>query len=203
MQNFFRPKPTHAYFPNMQRTSQITNSHCGPATLAMMLSNFGVTVTQDQIVAAAGIGYKIKTHGSTIEELVFAGKRLVPQLSFWSKSDSDAHELLEIVEHHRTPVGVEWQGLFGEYSDGDDGHFGVVTHVDRESGILLLADPYDKFTGQDRLFRVHEFVDRWWDINEVTDPFTRHVKHLADDRSLFIVTRSEENFPEKFGMEKE
>lgn len=199
MQNFF-DTGSPAHFPSMKRVAQMSNAHCGPAVVEMLFSNLGVEVNQEQIVAAAGVAYKLRSHGMTVDELSFAAKRIAPHLAFWSKRDSDAHELLEIVEHHHYPVGVEWQGVFGEDTDEDDGHYGIVTHVDRDNGILLLADPYGKFAGHDRLFHVYDFVDRWWDINEIIDPFSRKVRHVADDRALFIVTKPEEIFPESFGM---
>ena len=184
----------------MQRVKQITSYHCGPAVVKMLLSFQGVTIKQKEIVVAAGIGRKLKTYGMTVTEMGRAIARLFPQMQLWCKDNASLKELQELVRTYNLPVGVEWQGVFEEYEDEDNGHYAAVVHVDMAGNIILLADPFKKYAGKDRRFSVIDFEHRWWDTNEVTDPRTGKHKLVKDYHMMFIVVPKEVTFPESLGM---
>ncbi len=186
----------------MRRVRQISFSHCGPAVIVMLLSYQGIRAYQRDIVAAAGVGYKLKTHGMTVPELALAVKHIAPQVQFWWKEHASLNDLKEITTTHNHPVGVEWQGVFEEYADDDDGHYAIVTHIDTINNEIIMADPFKKYAGTDRHFAVTFFEGRWWDTNEVIDPITRHREVKKDDHMLFIITPKEAVFPETLGMQR-
>jgi len=190
------------YFSDLKRVVQKTNAHCGPAVLEMLVRFVGIDVDQDEFVDILGIAKKLPTHGMTIYEMGQAITKLLPNLQFWYKHNSSLNDLSQMVNNFRFPAGVEWQGVFYEDSDEDNGHYGAVTHINTAGNIVTLADPYKRFAGTDRAFHVLEFEDRWWDENEVKDPLTHKVKILRDYHTMFIVTPKEETFPENLGMIK-
>jgi len=199
MQNLY---PSRAYFPTMRRVEQISDSHCGPASLVMLLSYLGVDVSQEAVVEHAGVWDKIPDYGMLVPELATAVKKLTPQFQFWYKENSSLDDVRQIIERFRYPVGVEWQGVFYEYSDGDDGHYSVITHVDQINGVITIADPFGAYSGGDRVFHTEEFLDRWWEENEIQDPLTGVKNILRDERMSFIVTGREVTFPEGLGMQR-
>ncbi len=76
----------------------------------------------------------------------------------------------------------------------------MVTHIDTVNNVVMLADPYMRFAGSDRIFHILEFEDRWWDENEVKDPLTGNTHYERDYHMMFIVTSKDETFPESLGM---
>lgn len=184
----------------MRRVQQITSSHCGPAACVMLLSYLGVDVSQESIVEAAGVGKKIQDYGMLVTEMAVAIKRLTPQFQFWHKDNATAYDLAQITKIHMYPIGVEWQGVFYDDSDEDDGHYSVVTHVDTENDIVLISDPYRRFAGHDRYFHLSEFLDRWWEENEVRDSTTGETKTIYDHHLMFVITDKSATFPAELGM---
>ncbi|MBI5670172.1 MAG: C39 family peptidase [Chloroflexi bacterium] len=193
--------------------TQITDSHCGPAVIQMLLANVGVGVTQEQVAEAGGAASTIDMHGMRVDQLAQAVKTLAPEMQFWYKDHSRLNDLIALVSKHRYPVGVEWQGLFETVSDiledtdtedeeEDYGHYSVVTYVDRRSRQLIIVDPYKDFAHQDRIFSFDVFLPRWWDTNEVTDPETGRAKLVEDYRMMFLITPKGETFPEQRGMKR-
>lgn len=190
------------FLPDVKRVRQITASHCGPATLEMLLSKLGVSSSQTQLADAGGGNKKIINHGMTVGEMAEAINRLYPDLTFWYKFNADLYDLRYIVELYHYPVGVEWQGEFDHDDDDDDpGHYGVVTHVDMEREFLLIADPY--YPIRDRSFKTEDFNDRWWDINEIADPVLNQSKKVYDDHLMFIITPKSAEFPLSIGMKSD
>jgi len=195
--NWFK---SQGYLPQMKRVKQITSYHCGPAVVKMLASWQGMAVKQKDIVAAAGIGRRLKIYGMTVAEMSRAVNRLWPELQLWYKDNASLRELQELVKVYGQPVGVEWQGVFEEYEDEDNGHYAVVVHVDMINNVILLADPFRKYAGKDRRFSIIDFEHRWWDTNEIIDPRTGKHKLMKDYHMMFIIARAEESFPEDFGM---
>ena len=93
------------YF-QMKRISQITDSHCGPAVLQMLLSNVAVSATQEDIALAAGVKDVIEMHGTRVDQLALAVKTLAPQMQFWYKDHAALDDVYTLVIQHRYPVGV-------------------------------------------------------------------------------------------------
>ena len=169
----------------------------------MLCSYVGVYVDQEEFVDAVGIRKKLDEYGMIVPEMRTAISILTPQLQFWYKPNATLNDISEIVNRFNFPVGVEWQGVFFEDEDEDNGHYSVVTHIDTTNNIVMLSDPYRRFAGNDRRFHVLEFDDRWWDENEVINPYTGTTQVIRDDHMLYIVTPKDAIFPEHLEMLKQ
>lgn len=200
---------------HLPQFTQISESHCGPAVIQMLLSNLGIDVSQESVAEAGGARDLIELNGMRVDQLAQAVLHLAPQVRFWYKDHSSLVELTLIVSHYRYPVGIEWQGLFEDFDeDGDDeeddsesddddfGHYSIVTHVDRQKRQLIIADPYKDYISQDRIFSFAEFEERWWDTNEVTNPKTGRPHLVEDYHMMFILTPKRTIFPLKLGMKR-
>ncbi len=178
-------------FPNLKRVKQITSSYCGPAALVSLFSFLGVRTSQGRIVRSLRAENKIKDSGLVIKDFArgvrIAGKG---EFTFWKKEDATIGDLDKIVNMYKFPVGVEWQGVFYEDEEGDNGHYCVITQVNKSKGYLKLADPYKKFAGLDRKFRISDFEKRWWDVNGL----------VYDRKLMFLITSKKEQFPRSLGM---
>ena len=191
-----------------QRFTQISELHCGPAVVQMLLGNLGIEVGQEQVAAAGGAAEMIEENGMRVDQMAIAVRALVPQVEFWWKEQATLNDLALLIHRYRYPVGVEWQGLFeedelAETGDSDYGHYSVVTHMDRRKRELIIADPYKDFIAQDRIFSFEFFDRRWWDYNEVIDVQTGQTKLVKDDHLLFILTPLTSTFPIRLGMKRE
>jgi hypothetical protein len=184
-------------FPKMIRPKQITSSHCGPAVLTSLYSNFGVKASQKGIVASLRLQKKIMKYGLNIKELGKAS-RIIGKgaFVFWKKSGARISDLELAVNKYKNPVAVEWQGIFYEESDEDNGHYSIVTKIDKKAGIMRICDSYPLFAGVDRKFKTHDFEKRWWDVNIVKG------RTLRDNKVMFLVAPKGESWPKKLGMVK-
>jgi hypothetical protein len=190
------------------RFTQISESHCGPAVIQMLLHNLGIEVTQEEVVEAGGASDLIEQMGMRVDQLNQAVRRLAPQTCFWYKDHSTIEELVQIVSKYDYLVGVEWQGLFedtleDETQDADYGHYSVVTMTDPKSQKLVIVDPYKDFHSQDRIFTFEFFMSRWWDTNDVLDPLTGTTRLVEDRQMMFVITSEEVTFPSLLGMKRD
>jgi hypothetical protein len=190
------------------RFTQISESHCGPAVVQMLLHNLGIEVTQEEVVEAGGASDLIDQMGMRVDQLNQAVRRLAPQTCFWYKDHSTIEELVQIVLKFDYLVGVEWQGVFedtleDETQDADYGHYSVVTMADSKSQKLVIVDPYKDFHSQDRIFTFEFFMTRWWDTNDVADPLTGTNRLVEDLQMMFMITPKEVNFPSLLGMKRD
>lgn len=190
-------------FPQMRRIVQKSDSHCAPAVLSMLISFHQIDIDQEEFVKAAGVAHKIKEYGMTISEMRLAINSVTPDFTFWYKDQATSQELDYLINNLNYPVGVEWQGIFLEYSDDDDGHYAIITAIDIPNNKITLADPFEVFAHEDRTFRLDKFLKRWWDVSEIVNPATGGVTHQADDQMMFIITPNEATFPIELGMKKE
>lgn len=186
----------------LNKFTQISDVHCGPAVIQMLLDGVGLTVSQEEITRAAGAEYTIKEHGTRVDQLALATARLAPQMKFWYKYNSSIDDIRTILRMGYG-VGVEWQGLFysteeeeaEDYDDDeelDSGHYSVISYLDEEQQQLIIVDPYKAFVHQDRIISLSTFHRRWWDINEVTNPYTGAKQEVKDERLLFFIKPAEE-----------
>jgi ABC-type bacteriocin/lantibiotic exporter with double-glycine peptidase domain len=182
--------------PTMKRVKQITLSHCGPAVMRMLFSHLNMTIFQKQIVEAAGIESRIRKYGMTVDEMARAVINLKLDVEIWSKYHATIEDLLLISKTYGYPVGVEWQGLFGEYEDDDPGHYSVVTGVDMDNDRIFIADPFWAYAGRDRRLKLSTFEGRWWDTNFVEDVDPKKKKYVMDEKLAFILTPKNVEFPE-------
>lgn len=183
---------------------QISESHCGPAVLQMLLDAVGVTTSQENITRAAGIEHTIDKLGSRMDQLALAAARVAPQTQLWYKFHATLDDIRYVLKRGYI-VGVEWQGLFYENEDeedddGDYGHYSIVSHLDEERQALIIVDPYRDFADQTRIFNISMFLRRWWDINEVRDPYTGRTRVIKDKQLLFFITPLGEFFPPERGF---
>jgi len=188
-------------FPTLKRIKQATSSYCGPAVLVSLFSFLGVRASQSRIVRSLRAENKIKDMGLVIRDLARA-VRIVGKgkLTFWKKEGATIGDLDKIINKHKFPVGIEWQGVFYEDEEGDNGHYGIITQVNKEKGYLKVSDPYKKFAGADRKFRISDFEKRWWDSNEIAIPYSKIKKLVYDRKLMFLITPKKETFPRSLGM---
>src|SRR6266508_4816545 len=134
-------------FSRLRRIKQITENHCGPAVIQMLLENIGVNVTQEDITEAAGATRTIATHGTRVDQLAKAVQQLAPGAKLWYKEKASAEDLEYVLDVCKFPVGVEWQGLFGDVDDdeGDYGHYSIISNIDQAIDELIVVDAYKNF----------------------------------------------------------
>lgn len=189
-------------FSRLRWIQQITENHCGPAVIQMLLENIGVNVTQQEITEAAGAAKTIDTHGTRVDQLAKAVQELVPIAKLWYKEKAGAEDLEYVLDECKYPVGVEWQGLFEDMDDDDEdcGHYSVVAHIDKAKDELIIVDPYKDFVDQNRIIKMSTFLSRWWDYNEVKDPQTGKKVFKKDEQLFFVVVPLAVSFPVELGM---
>src|SRR5262245_3976907 len=146
------------YSFQVNRICQISESHCGPAVIQMLLGHLGIQTTQEALAEAGEATDRIEIHGMRVDQLALAVRRLAPTTQFWYKKNAKIEELVELVTVYKHPVGVEWQGVFDIEEEEDDeedyGHYSVIPHIDLERQELIIVDPYKDFVSQDRIFSI-------------------------------------------------
>jgi len=190
-------------FPKMKRVKQITTDHCGPAVIEELFSFLGIRVSQTAAVKTIRAQEKIKKVGLNVDDLARATKFLSKgTLTFWRKSNAKITDINKAINKYKYPVGVEWQGVFHEFSDEDNGHYAVVTKIDTEKDYMRIADSFHAFAGVDRRFEISLFVKRWWDVNQVKVVGHTRPRNLKDTKMMFVITPKGETWPKKLGMAK-
>ena len=193
----FEDKVNGLAFPGIKRAKQIDSNSCGPAALVTLYSFLGVKASQKGIIVSLRVKQKIKKYGLSIRDMARASKIIGKRaFSFWKKINAKVSDLDLAINKYKSPVGVEWQGVFYEDEDEDNGHFSVITKIDKKNGYLRMADPYYKFAGVDRKFKIKDFEKRWWDENII------HGRNLHDKRVMFVITPKGVTWPKKLGMKK-
>ena len=198
-----KPSPAPKKFSRLRRIEQISESHCGPAVIQMLLENIGVSATQEAITEAAGAASTIDEHGTRVDQLARAVRTLAPGARLWCKEKASLADVRYVLDEQKYPVGVEWQGLFDEDEDefdDDYGHYSVISHIDLAKGELIVVDPYKDFADQDRILKISVFQKRWWDDNEVKDALTGKVTYKRDEQLFFVVAPVDEPFPAELQM---
>jgi hypothetical protein len=190
-------------FSRLRRIQQITENHCGPAVMQMLLENIGVNVTQEEVTEAAGATHTIETHGTRVDQLAKAVQALAPIAKLWYKEKASPDDLEYVLDECKYPVGVEWQGLFDDMDDddGDYGHYSIISHIDKGKDELIIVDPYKDFVDQSRIVKMSLFLNRWWDFNEVKDPQTGEKVFKKDEQLFFVVAPLSVAFPAELGMQ--
>ena len=190
-------------FSRLRWIQQITENHCGPAVLEMLLENIGVNVSQQEITDAAGATHTIETHGTRVDQLARAVQQLVPIARLWYREKASLEDLIFVLEEAKYPVGVEWQGLFEDMDEDDDdyGHYSIISNIDQARDELIVVDPYKDYVDQNRIIRISTFLERWWDFNEVKDPQTGEKTYKKDEQLFFVVVPLAVTFPAELGMQ--
>jgi len=190
-------------FSRLRRIQQITENHCGPAVMQMLLENIGVNVSQEEITEAAGATHTIETHGTRVDQLAKAVQELAPIAKLWYKEKASVEDLEYVLNECKFPVGVEWQGLFEDIDDDDEdyGHYSIIAHIDKVKDEIIVVDPYKDFVDQSRIVKMSLFLNRWWDFNEVKDLETGEKEFKKDEQLFFVVTPLSITFPAELGMQ--
>jgi ABC-type bacteriocin/lantibiotic exporter with double-glycine peptidase domain len=197
------PLPDPKKFNRLRRIQQITENHCGPAVIQMLLENIGVDATQEEITEAAGATRTIETHGTRVDQLAKAVQQIAPIAKLWYKEKASPDNLEYVLDICKFPVGVEWQGLFDDMDDDDEdyGHYSIISHIDKVKDEIIIVDPYKDFVDQNRIVKMSLFLNRWWDYNEVKDPQTGEKSFKKDEQLFFVVTPLSVTFPDDLGMQ--
>ncbi len=190
----------------LPRICQISEYHCGPAVLQILLSQCGVSADQQRLTELADMAATIAAYGARVDQLARAVAWLREGVRLWFKTNATEDDLVAVVCRRGWAAGVEWQGLFEEseededFAEGDYGHYSVVTRIDRARGLITLRDPYPDFCREDRVFPLDWFIGRWWDVNLAPAPGTGRLRPIEDRRMLFVVTGKRARFPRALGM---
>jgi hypothetical protein len=197
------PLPDPKKFNRLRRIQQITENHCGPAVIQMLLENIGVDATQEEITEAAGATRTIETHGTRVDQLAKAVQQIAPIAKLWYKEKASLDNLEYVLDICKFPVGVEWQGLFDDMDDDDEdyGHYSIISHIDKVKDEIIIVDPYKDFVDQNRIVKMSLFLNRWWDYNEVKDPQTGEKYFKKDEQLFFVVAPLSVTFPDDLGMQ--
>lgn len=191
----------------LERVSQISETHCGPAVLQMLLSNINIKTTQEEVTKAAGAEKTIGKHGMRVEQLAKAVEKIAPAAQFWYKNYARIEDIRTLLYDYSLAVGVEWQGMFVPEEEEDRikdyGHYSVVIDVDDIKKQLVMADPYKEFANQDRIISINKFVSRWWDTNEIRNKISGKKRIVKDIKLLFVVALKEVTFLHKLGLKSD
>jgi len=195
--------PDPKRFSRLRRIEQITENHCGPAVVQMLLENIEVSATQEEITEAAGATRTIETHGTRVDQLAKAVHQLAPDAKLWYREKANEDDLEYVLDVCKFPVAVEWQGLFDDEDEDEEdyGHYSIISHIDKVKDELIVVDPYKDFVDQSRIIKMSLFLNRWWDYNEVKDPETGEKVFKKDEQLFFVVAPRHVSFPEELGMQ--
>ncbi len=157
---------------------------CGPATLAMMLSQFDIDVDQRTVGEYADAIDRMDDYGTRPDELALAVRRINPELRLWAKRDASLEDIDVLINTYKLAVGIEWQGdIF--FKNDDAGHFSVVTAINLEKKTILVRDP--EYEEKDRRFRFKTFLKRWFDTNLTGSDVPEEAKDWMDDYHMLFV----------------
>ncbi len=190
-------------FSRLRRIEQITENHCGPAVVQMLLENIGINAAQEEITEAAGATNTIALYGTRVDQLAKAVQQLAPIAKLWFKEKASADDLQYVLDICKFPVGVEWQGLFDDMDEDDEdyGHYSIIAHIDKAKDEVIIVDPYKDFVEQSRIVKMSTFLNRWWDFNEVKDPDSGEKTFKRDEQLFFVVAPLSVTFPAELGMQ--
>lgn len=197
------PEPSSNPQVYFHKVTQISESHCGPAVIQMLLSNIHIDVSQEMITAAADATKTIRRYGMRIDEMDTAIRTLQLPARLWYKQHATLREIRTLLDEYKYPVGIEWQGLFSDDEDeinDSAGHYSVITRVDDEKKALIIADPYKDFADQDRIINISVFLKRWWDDNWIRDEILHRRYRVRDHQVFFVVSEPDRIFPESMGL---
>lgn len=212
-------KAEEARSTGLERVRQENGSYCGPAVVKILLSHYGIEVTQEEIVNAGSTREHAIVNGMSLEKLADAVKKTHPEMSLWVKRNASLYDLEKMVRVFNYPVVVNWQGIFelddeyeeglsnvaSEFDDpmlkGDQGHYCVVIDVDRSNNHIRMMDPYGHYSERDRFIEVQEFMNRWWDDRMDKNP-DGSKKYVYENRLMFVIVPKGVRVPESLGMEE-
>lgn len=129
----------------MIKPFQQSDSFCGPASLKIALRHFGIEKSEKELARMAGLKRSV---GVEAEDMLRISKKL--GLKGFVKDFSTIKEIRKNSKDKKRVVIVEW---FLE----DDGHFSVVSDIDKEN--IYLQDPH---LGHLRAMKINLFLRLWF-----------------------------------------
>jgi hypothetical protein len=179
--------------PLIVESVQQEEAHCGPATIEMLFSFYGICVSQTDVSKAAGMADVIRiAQGMRLDELNTAIDALYPEGDYLllAKYHSCLDDVIQIIDGLRLPVGVEWQGRFRrpDGTEYDQGHYSVLTAIDQDRRLLYIADPEDHdLLTPDGVIALDTFMNRWWEVDIVPLPDYSANTEVIEMESLIFV----------------
>lgn len=123
------------------------SGNCGPASLKMVLSYYGVNKTERQLVRLTGCTRKL---GVEAEQIVKATRKLGLKASIID--NASFADIKKYVKKKKIPVIVDWFSI-------DDGHYSVVVDITKDN--IFIIDPE---LGYVRAMRLKKFFRVWFDF---------------------------------------
>ncbi len=140
-------------------------SHCGPASLKMVVNYFGIPATEKQLAHLSGHS---SHKGASAKGLITAAKTLGCQ--GFVKDFAEINDIRKYLKK-KIPVIVDW---FSEYV----GHYSVVVDIKEDS--IYLQDPE---LGHLRSMKLTRFKSVWFDF---VPEFLRTKKDIIIRRMIVI-----------------
>src|SRR5687768_5111221 len=103
------PPPDPKRLRRLRIIEQITDNHCSPAEIQMLLENIGTSFSQEAITEPAGATHTIETHGTRVDQLAKAVHNFAPNARLWYKEKATVDDLEYVLDKCKLPVAVEWQ----------------------------------------------------------------------------------------------
>lgn len=147
---------------------QTDSSRCGPASIKMVLSYYGIDALEEEICRRCNWTYELGCTDFQMKEAIESfGLGCIIQ------NESTLEDLEYWVKYH-IPVIVDWlsPGVSPTLEDMPNGHSSVVVDIDRE--VITLLDPE---LGGLRTIRREEFMRVWVDWRE--DPYLQRCSDLV------------------------
>ena len=179
-------------------------AYCGPATLGMMLSQYGVIAGQRAIAQEGRAESLIQDLGTRIDQLALATRNIASHLRMWAKRNATFEDINTLINISGLPVGVEWQdvGANAQWED-DNGHYSVVIGIDMEDKTLTIRNPETCGDGTDQTHTFESFDKAWYDTNLVGEDAPDEAKEWMDDyHVLFVIAPKDMVFPETLNLKK-
>lgn len=170
--------------------------HCGPACLEMLFSFYDLDISQDAIAIAAGVSKTVSSSGSRIDQLATAVETLAPNYVLLAKYNSIIEDIALLIQEHRLPVSVEWQGMFidGKGRYFEEGHYSVIVSVNQEDECIIMVDPEERSALSNGEISIQDFEKRWWENNDVpleSNPAQNEI--IRNDHLLFVLVRKKDS----------
>lgn len=139
---------------NVLPWKQSDSARCGPASIKMILSYYGIDALEDEIAARCNQTYEL---GCTDNDMKIALESY--GLAVKIQNNSTLQDLEYWIQHH-IPIIVDWftPGISPDPSDMPNGHSSVVVDIDSEA--VYLLDPED---AKIRQIPRNEFLRVWFD----------------------------------------
>lgn len=124
-----------------------SKGYCGPASLKMVLSAYGITKSENSLAKLTKTSRK---NGCKEKGIIKAAKSL--GFKGFVKEQSTIKEIRMLVKN-KTPVIVDW------FSPEEAGHYSVVVGFDKQN--IFMADPH---FGRIVKHKIEWFEERWFDL---------------------------------------